>query len=163
MTGKISGVLRAAGVAGCLLCAVYMLYVAGAWKAMAGLEASGARTLTIAGIAAVAEGEVVRAENGRTVIRYYHEWDGAEYRRVIAGENGDYPENAVVPVVYTVGMGAGSCLVAGFYRRFMQILGMAGTISLLLGITLSFGRKEREKNGKKKNYSGQLENEYDPQ
>ena len=87
MAGKISGILRAAGFAACLLCTVYMLYFAGTWKAVAELEASGARSLTIAGMAAVTEGEVVRAGNGCTVIRYYHEWDGAEYQKVIKGEN----------------------------------------------------------------------------
>lgn len=153
MTGKISGILRAAGFAACLLCTVYMLYFAGTWKAVAELEASGARSLTIAGMAAVTEGEVVRVGNGRTVIRYYHEWDGAEYQKVITGKNEDYPENAIVPVVYTVGMGAGSCLAAGFYRKPMQILGLVGTFLLLVGITLSFGRKGRGKNGKKKDHS----------
>lgn len=153
MAGKISGILRAAGFAACLLCTVYMLYFAASWKAVEALDESGARTLTIAGMAAVTEGEVVRAGNGHTVIRYYHEWDGAEYQKVIAGENGDFPENAVVPVIYTVGMGAGSCLAAGFYRKPMQILGIVGTFLLLTGITLSFGRKGREKNGKKKDHS----------
>ena len=140
MTGKISGILRAAGFAACLLCTVYMLYFAGTWKAVAEL-------------AAVTEGEVVRVGNGHTIIRYYHEWDGAEYQKVITGENEDYPENAIVPVVYTVGMGAGSCLAAGFYRKPMQILGLVGTFLLLVGITLSFGRKGRGKNGKKKDHS----------
>lgn len=153
MAGKISGIMRAAGFAACLLCTVYMLYFAGSWKAVTELEASGARTLTIAGMAAVTEGEVVRAENGYTVIRYYHEWDGTDYQKVIADENDDYPENAIVPVFYTVGMGAGSCLAVGFYRKPMQILGAAGTVLLLLGITLSFGRKGRGKNGKKKDHS----------
>lgn len=159
----VSKVLQAAGFGICFLCTVYMLYFTVCWRTAEALEVSGKKTVTIAGIAAVTEGEVVRAERGCTVIRYYHEWDGTDYQRVIAGKNADYPLNARVPVVYTVGMGAGSCLAAGFYRKPMQALSVAGVVLLLAGITLNSIKKGKGRNGKKKDHSRQLEDEYDTQ
>ena len=133
------------------------------------MEESGAKTFTVGGMVAVAEGEVVRTEAGRTIIRYYHEWDGTEYRSVKNHISTGYPENAKLPVIYTVGMGAGSCLAVGLYRQPVQILGAAGAVLLLLGLmsfyrcSLNFRKKGIEKDGKKENCSRQLENEYDSQ
>lgn len=157
----VSKVLQAAGFVICFLCTVYMLYFTVCWRTAEALETSGERTVIIAGVAAVTEGEVVRSGNGRTVIRYYHEWDGTDYQRVITGENTDYPLNARVPVVYTVGMGAGSCLAAGFYRRPVQALSVVGAVMLLAGVTLTLFKKGMRRNGKKKDHSRQLEDEYD--
>lgn len=162
MAGKVSCVLRMAGLAMCLLCTVYMLYLSASRRIVDELRTSEAKALTL-GMVAVTEGEVVRAEAGHTVIRYYHEWDGTEYQSVIAHINADYPENAKIPVVYSVGMGAGSCLAAGFYERPMQVMGVIGAVLLLSGTVLYFRKKGTEKNGKKKNYSRQLENEHDSQ
>lgn len=150
MTGNFSGVLRTAGFGICLFCAAYMLYYAASRRTIADLGESGARGITIVGMAAVTEGKVVRAENGYTVIRYYHVWDGTDYQKVIARENEDYPENAAVPVIYTVGMGAGSCLVPGFYRRLLQAMNAAGAIMLLLGIILGIKKKGKKKWQEKK-------------
>ena len=128
MAEKISYVLRMTGLVMCFLCTVYMLYLTASWRIMAGLKTSEAKVQIIAGIAAVTEGEVVRARAGHTVIRYYHEWDGTEYQSVIYHVNADYSENTKVPVVYSVGMGAGSCLTVGFYRKPMQAMGVLGTV-----------------------------------
>ncbi len=144
MTDKISGILRTAGLAACILCIVYMLYFAVSQRAVASLEASGKRTLEI-GMMAVTEGEVARAGDGCTVIRYYHEWDGTEYKRVWRSVRADLPEHARMPVIYSLGMGAGSCLVVGFYRKPMQILGVAGAVLLLLGVAMNFRKKGMEK------------------
>ncbi len=159
----VSKVLQTAGFVICFICTVYMLYFTVCWRTAEALEVSGKRSVTIAGVAAVTEGEVVRAGSGHTVIRYYHEWDGTDYQRVFARENADYPLNARVPVVYTVGMGAGSCLAAGFYRKPMQALSVVGAVLLLVGITLSLLKKGKGRNGKKKDHSRQLEDEYDTQ
>ena len=134
MTNKFPFVLRIVGFSLCLLCTVYMLYFAYSWRMVSVLEESGAKTITIAGMVAVTEGEVVRAEAGKTIIRYYYEWDGTEYRSVKNRVSEDYPENAKMPGVYSVGSGAGSCLAVGFYRKPMQILGVVGAVSLLLGL-----------------------------
>lgn len=163
MAGKISCIMRIAGLIVCLLCTAYMLYLTASRRIVAELKTSEAKTLTIAGMVAVTEGEVVRAEAGHTVIRYYHEWDGTEYQSVIAHVNADYSENAKVPVVYSVGMGAGSCLAVGFYRKPMQVMGVVGAVLLLLGTVLNFKKEGNGKNGKKKDYSRQLEDEHDSQ
>ena len=141
MTDKFPCVLWTTGFGLCLFCTAYILYLAVSWRIVAGLETSGAKTLTIAGMVAVTEGEVVRAEAGRTVIRYYHEWDGTEYQSVIAHVNADYPENAKTPVIYSVGMGAGSCLTAGFHRQTVLTLGVIGVVLILLGTALNFRKK----------------------
>ena len=161
MAGKVSCILRVAGLAMCLLCTAYILYLTASRRVVAELRKSEAKTLTIAGMVAVTEGEVVRADAGHTVIRYYHEWDGTEYQSVIAHVNADYSENVKVPVVYGVGMGPGSCLTVGFYRKSMQAMGVLGAVLLLLGTVLNFRKKGTEKNGKKKDYSRQLEDEHD--
>lgn len=140
-----------------------MLYFSISRRVVIALEKTDAKTFTIAGVVAVTEGEVVRAETGRTVIRYYHEWDGTEYRSVKDYVSADYSEKAKLPVVYSVGMGAGSCLAVGLYRKPMQILSVVGAAFLLLGFIMNFRKKGIEGNGKKKNYSRQLENEYDSQ
>ncbi len=145
MAGKVSCILRVAGLAMCLLCTAYMLYLTASRRIVAGLNTSAAKTLTFAGLVAVTEGEVVRAEAGHTVIRYYHEWDGTEYQSVIAHVNADYSEDAKMPVVYSVGMGAGSCLVVGFYRKPMQVMGVVGAVLLLTGMALNFRKKGIEK------------------
>ncbi len=145
MAGKVSCILRVAGLAMCLLCTAYMLYLTASRRIVAGLKTSEAKTLTIAGMVAVTEGEVVRAEEGHTIIRYYHEWDGTEYQSVIAHVNADYSEDAKMPVVYSVGMGAGSCLVVGFYRKPMQVMGVVGAVLLLTGMALNFRKKGIEK------------------
>lgn len=163
MAGKVSGILRMAGLIMCLLCAAYMLYYVVSRRVVAVLEASGEKTLIVAGMAAVTEGEVVRAEAGKTFIRYYYEWDGTEYQSVKNYVSADYPENSKIPVVYSVGSGAGSCLAVGFYRKPMQILGVVGAVLLLIGIALNVRKKGIVENGKKKNHSRQLENEYDSQ
>ncbi|MCM1113149.1 MAG: hypothetical protein NC399_07855 [Muribaculum sp.] len=131
--------IRRAGFGLCLLWAVYMLYFAISWQAVNALEESGTKTFTVGGMVAVAEGEVVRTEAGRTIVQYYHEWDGTEYRSVKNHISAGYPENAKLPVIYTVGMGAGSCLAVGLYRQPVQILGAAGAVLLLSGL-MSFYR-----------------------
>lgn len=140
-----SNKIMTAGLLLCLLCAAYMLYYVLCRQAAAGLEASGERVRVIAGIAALTEGEIVRAGDGCTVIRYYHEWDGTEYQSIRRHVSADYPENTKLPVIYTVGMGAGSCLAVGFCRKTMQVLGVAGAVLLLLGIILNFGKKGKGK------------------
>ncbi|MCM1193847.1 MAG: hypothetical protein NC123_13030 [Butyrivibrio sp.] len=161
MADKVSGVLRTAGFALCLLCTVYMLYLIGSRQVVSALEESGAKTFTIAGMVAVTEGRVVRTESGYTVIRYYHEWDGTEYQGVKNHVSGGCPENAKLPVIYGVGAGAGSCLAVGLYEKPMQVLGAAGAVSLLLGLLMNLKKKGIEENGKKKDYSRQLEDEHD--
>lgn len=136
MAGKVSGILRMMGFILCLLCTAYMLYIAVSRRVVEALEMSGEKTFIVAGMVAVAEGEVVRVGDGRTVIRYYHEWDGTEYQSVENHVSTDYPEKAKVPVVYSVGMGAGSCLTVGLYRKPVQILGMAGAFLFLLGLLI---------------------------
>lgn len=141
MADKASGIMRTAGLLLCLLCAAYMLYYVICRQASAGLEASGERARVVIGIAALTEGEVARVGDGCTVIRYYHEWDGTEYQSIRHRVSADYPESAKLPVIYTVGMGAGSCLAVGFCRKTMQVLGMTGAVLLLLGIALNFRKK----------------------
>ncbi len=79
----------------------------------------------------------------------------------------DYPEAAKLPVIYSVGMAAGSCLAVGFYKSYVQALGVLGAALLLAGFIvnsyMNFKKKGIEQNGKKKDHSGQLENEYDAQ
>lgn len=162
-TSKISRILWAAGFCLCILCAVYMLYLAVSWRAVDKLQMSGKKAVIIAGIIAVAEGEVVRAEDGHTIIRYYHEWDGTDYKRVLFHAKPAYQEGVKVPVAYTLGMGAGSCLLVGFYKKAIFSAGMAGIVLVVLGIIINFKKKGIEQNGKKKNYSRQLEDEYDAQ
>ena len=55
-----------------ILHVVYMAYVSAAERAAEGLRASDAKAVIIAGVIAVTEGEVVSADHGRTIIRYYH-------------------------------------------------------------------------------------------
>lgn len=136
MAGKVSGILRMMGFILCLLCTAYMLYIAVSRRVVEALEMSGEKTFIVAGMVAVAEGEVVRVGDGRTVIRYYHEWDGTEYQSVENHVSADYPEKTKVPVVYSVGMGAGSCLTVGLYRKPVQILGMAGAFLFLPGLLI---------------------------
>lgn len=133
--------LRAAGVALCLLCAVYMAYVSVAERAVAELRTSEAKAMIIAGVIAVTEGEIVRADERCTIIRYYYEWDGTYYKRVIPHINADYPVNTKLPVVYSLGMGIGSCLTVGFYRKAMLMTGVAGMILLIVGMGLNFRKR----------------------
>ena len=139
MADKFPFVLRIVGFSLCLVCTAYMLYYAYFWRLVSVLEESGAKSFIIAGMVAVAEGEVVRSDDEYTIIQYYYEWDGAEYRSVKRHVSGDYPENAKLPVVYSVGSGMGSCLAVGFYRKPMQVLGLAGAVMLLSGL-MSFRR-----------------------
>ncbi|MCM1027660.1 MAG: hypothetical protein NC432_14610 [Roseburia sp.] len=162
MADKASGIMRTAGFSVCLLYIAYALYIAGSRLAVSALGMSGEKAFVIVGMAAVAEGEVVHAGDGHTTIRYYYEWDGTEYQSVKNTVSADYPDHAKIPVIYTVGTVPGSCLAVGFYRSLMRIPGAAGAVLLLAGIGLKF-RKKEEKNGKKKDHSGQLEDEYDSQ
>ena len=138
---QTSAGLRVSGAVLCLLCVVYMAYVSAAERAAEGLRASDAKAVIIAGVISVTEGEVVRADDGCTIIRYYHEWDGTDYKRVIPRVNADYPVNTRLPVVYSLGMGIGSCLAVGFYRKTMLLIGVTGVILLILGMGLNFRKK----------------------
>ena len=141
MISKSSRILWAVGSGLCILCAAYMLYLAVSWRAVTKLQMSGKKAVVIAGIAAVAEGEVVRAEDGCTIIRYYYEWDGTDYKRELFHVKPDYQEGVKVPVVYSLGMGSGSCLVAGFYKKTIFSAGMAGVVLVILGTVTNLKKK----------------------
>lgn len=155
--------LRAAGLGLCLLCALYMVYIAASQLAVEKLNASGQKALVIAGVVAVAEGEAVRADGEYTVIQYYYEWDGTDYRNVRPYAVPGCQEGMRMPVVYSIGMGPGTCLTVGIYRKAMLCVGVAGMILFALGTVLKFRKRGYERNGKKKDYSGQLEDEHDSQ
>lgn len=144
------------------MCAVYMLYAAAMERTAQSLTASGEKALVI-GMAALTEGEVIRADDEYTIIQYYHEWDGTDYKNVRPYAVPDYQAGMKVPVVYTIGMGAGTCLTVGFYKRIMLNLFIAGVILILLGMVINFKKKGNQENGKKKDYSRQLEDEHDAQ
>ncbi len=145
MTNKISRVLMAVGISFCLLGAMYMMYIAVVKWTIATIEASGAKTMTVAGVVSLTEGEVIRADDECTIIQYYSEWDGTDYKKVIAHANTDYSVNSKVPVVDVLGMGPGSCLVAGSYKKHILFLSMMAFILFALGFILYLKRKEIDK------------------
>ena len=120
----------------------------------------------IAGMIAVAEGTVTRAEDDWTKIAYFHYWDGAVYNKIIPYKNPDYPVNAKVIVVCLPGFGPGNCLVSGFYRNRFLMCGVVGLLMSITGVIIlknNGKRMENKKNGKKENCSRKLENEHDAQ
>lgn len=129
------------GISLCFLYIVYVLYLAGVRQAVAKIEAAGARGMVIGGFLSVTQGEVIRADETSTIIKYYNVWDGAEYQKVLHHANAAYSQNAKVAVVYSVGMAMGSCLVAGFYRKYMLICGVIGLILCISAIILKLKRK----------------------
>lgn len=161
MTNKFSFLLRTAGFGLCCACAAYMLYVAVSLHMVSKLERSGAKTWSL-GVIAVTEGSVVRADGACVVIRYYHEWDGTDYQKVISRAIRGCQEGMRLPVVYSVGMGAGTCLTVGIYRKSVQTIGAAGAVMLLSGLIMNSRRRGKE-NGKKKDRSRKLEDEHDSQ
>lgn len=140
MINKFLNALMVAGISLCLLCIVYAVYIAGAKWAVAKIEAADAKGMVIARFFSVTEGEVIRADETGTVIEYYYEWDGANYKTVLHHANPDYPKGAKATVVYSVGMAMGSCLVVGFYRRYMLVCGIIGMVLFISGMILR-GRK----------------------
>lgn len=128
-----------------------MLYFAVSLHVTGMLERSGAKTWST-GVIAVTEGSVVRADGACTVIRYYHEWDGTDYQKVIPRAVRGCQEGMKMPVVYSIGMGAGTCLTVGIYRKPVQMLGAVGAVMLLSGLIMNSRRRGKE-NGKKKNRS----------
>ncbi len=161
MINKFSFLLRTAGFGLCCACAAYMLYVAVSLHMVSKLERSGAKTWSL-GVIAVTEGSVVRADGACVVIRYYHEWDGTDYQKVISRAIRGCQEGMRLPVVYSVGMGAGTCLTVGIYRKSVQTIGAAGAVMLLSGLIMNSRRRGKE-NGKKKDRSRKLEDEHDSQ
>lgn len=159
----------------CLYCIAYFLLTAGArWaiaefgktdaKLVMSIEKTQARVVLIDGLICVTEGTVTRADDGMTVIAYYHYWDGAIYNKIINSVNPDYPVNTVIPIVYSVGDAIGSCFAAGFYGERALTAGMIGMALAALGCFIIFGKwKGKKGNGKKEDYSRQLENEHDTQ
>lgn len=113
-----------------------MVYVAASNQAVAKLKPTGKKALIIAGIAAVTEGEVVRADDEYTIIQYYHEWDGTDYKNVMPRAVPYYQEGMKVPVVYTIGMGAGTCLLVGLYKKAVLLAGMAGLALVVFGTVI---------------------------
>lgn len=144
MTNKISRALWVSGLVLCLLCAFYMVYVAASKQAVAKLKTTGEKALIIAGIAAVTEGEVVRADDKYTITQYYNEWDGTNYKNVISHAVPGYQVGTKVPVFYSVGMGAGSCLLVGFYKKTIFSAGVAGIVLVVLGTVINFKKKGTE-------------------
>lgn len=124
------------GISLCLLYIMYVIYIAGVKWAVAKIETTHAKGIVIAGFFSVTEGEVIHADETSTIIEYYYKWDGAIYRKVMHHANSDYPKNAKVAVAYSVGMAMGSCLVVGFYRRYMLICGIIGMTLFVSGIIL---------------------------
>ncbi len=141
MTNKFLNALMIVGISLCFLYSVYALYMAGVRWAVAKIEAAGAKGMVIAGFYSVTQGEVIRSDDSCTLIEYYYEWDGADYRKVLYGVSDDYPVNTKVPVVYSVGMAMGSCLVVGFYRKHMLICGISGLILFVVSMVLKVKRK----------------------
>lgn len=123
-----------------------MLYAAAMERAAQSLTASGKKALVI-GMSTLTEGEVIRADDEYTIIQYYHEWDGTDYRNVRSYAVPDYQTGTKVPAVYTIGMGAGTCLIVGFYKRIMLNLFIAGVILILLGMVINFKKKGNQENG----------------
>lgn len=140
-TNRISHVLWAAGLGLCLLCGFYMIYVAASKQAVTNMKKTGEKTLVIAGIAAVTEGEVVRADDKYTITQYYYEWDGTDYKNVISHAIPGYQVGTKVPVVYSLGMGAGSCLLVGLYKNTIFFAGVAGVVLAVLGTVINFKKK----------------------
>lgn len=136
MINKFLNALMVAGISLCLLYIVYVIYIAGVKWAVAKIEKNDAKGMVIAGFFSVTKGEVIHADETSTIIEYYYEWDGANYKTVLHQANPDYPKNAKVAVAYSVGMAMGSCLVVGFYRRYMLICGIIGMILFVSGIIL---------------------------
>ncbi len=144
MISKLSCALWAAGLGLCLLCGFYMVYVAASKQAVTSLKTTGEKALIIAGIAAVTEGEVVRADDQYTITRYYYEWDGTDYKNVISHAVPGYQVGTKVPVVYSLGMGAGSCLLVGLYKKTIFSAGVAGVVLVVLGTVINFKKKGTE-------------------
>jgi len=149
----------------CLYCIAYFLLTAGARRALAefgktdaklvmSIEKTQARVVLVDGFIGVTEGTVTRVDDDTTIIAYYYYWDGAFYNKVINSANPDYPVNTVIPIVYSLGMGIGSCFAAGFYEERALAVGIIGMMLAALGSFIIFGKwKGKKENGKKKNYS----------
>ncbi len=135
----------AVGISFCLLGAMYMMYIAVVKWAVVKIQASGAKTMTVAGVVSLTEGEVIRADDEYTIIQYYNEWDGTDYKKVITHANADYPVNSKVPVVDVLGIGPGDCLVAGYYKKSVLFMSMIAFIMFVLGFILYLKRKEIDK------------------
>lgn len=133
------------GISFSLLGAMYMVYVIVAECAVVKMEVSGIKIMSIAGVMALSEGKVIRSDDEYTIIQYYSEWDGADYRKVIAHANVNYPEKSKVPIVDILGMAPGSCLVVGFYKKYILILSMTAFLIFVLGLILNLKRKEMDK------------------
>lgn len=121
-----------------------MIYVAASKQAVVSLKTTGEKALIIAGIAAVTEGEVVRADEQYTITQYYYEWDGTDYKNVISHAVPGYQVGTKVPVVYSLGMGAGSCLLVGLYKETIFCAGVAGVVLVVLGTVINFKKKGTE-------------------
>ena len=101
--------------------------------------------MTVAGVVSFTEGEIIRADDEYTIIQYYNEWDGTYYKKVITHANADYPVNSKVPVIDVLGTGPGTCLVAGFYKKYVLFMSMIAFIMFALGFILYLKRKEIDK------------------
>lgn len=138
----------AIGLGFCFLCVVYMIYVTVVQKAVVKIESSGLKNATIAaGFVSLTTGRVVYSDDERVRIRYYNEWDGAEYQKTLICANAykKYPENSKVPIADILGLGPGSCLVVGFYKKNMQIISVIAFIMFGLGLVIKLKRKEIDK------------------
>lgn len=147
MINKIPRISMILGIVFCLLSAMYFIYVISVKQTVAKIEASGTKAITIASVVTLTAGEVVKADDKCVIIRYYNEWDGADYQKIISHANAcvDYSVNDKIPIVYCVGMGAGSCLVPGLYQKYMLILSAIAFIILVFGLTINLKRKEKDK------------------
>ncbi len=134
-----------AGIGLGLLCLMYLFYVTIVKWAALKVEASGEKTMTVAGIVAVTMGNVVCSDDECVAVEYYYEWDGAVYMWVSAFANADYAVNTKVPVTYCLGMGIGSCFVVGFLKKYMLILGVIAFILFVSGYIMNLKRKEIRK------------------
>ncbi|MCI8616401.1 hypothetical protein [Parablautia intestinalis] len=148
---KVCWCLMAVGIGFGLLSMMYLLYTAFVKHAFLKIEASGEKAMTAAFVVTLTEGNVVYSGDDYVAVEYFYEWDGAYYRWISAHANAAYIVNTKVPVVYTLGMGIGSCFVVGFYRKYMLLLGIMGLILFFTGfilksiLILNLKRKETEK------------------
>ena len=127
----------AAGICFGFLCMMYLFYVTAVKWTVRKMETSGVKTMTAAWIITITEGHVVRSDDDHVVVEYFYEWDGAYYRWVSAHANADYIVNTKAPVIYTLGMGIGTCFVVGFYRKYMLFLGMMAFILFVIGFIMN--------------------------
>ncbi len=139
--GNVKTAARTLSLMGAVICFLCLGY--GAFTIVGGRiagtgRASGEKVQVLGGILAFTEGTVVRSGRDGAVISYYYEWDGAVYHKHLWNPPSSYEAGTVVPVFYSVGMAAGSCLVIGARNQQFLLWGIAGAVLLVLGAALGW-------------------------